>query len=82
MEEKCKNPETKIKNILPDGVKLEDYSDILRQLKQIKRRKEIQSLNPSIIFFYKINFMSVLQGFKQITFYSLFSLRIRKFYSC
>jgi predicted methyltransferase len=46
MEEKCKNPETKIKNILPDGVKLKDYSDILRRLKQIKkRRKEIQSLN-------------------------------------
>lgn len=55
MEEKCKNPETKIKNILPDGVKLEDYNDILRRLKQIKkRRKEIQSLNPSIIFFTKL----------------------------
>ena len=50
MEEKCKNPETKIKNILLDSVKLEDYNDILRRLMQIKRRKEIQSLNPSIIF--------------------------------
>ena len=51
MEEKCKNPETKIKNILPDGVKLEDYSDILRRLMQIKRRKEIQSLNPSFFIY-------------------------------
>lgn len=33
MEEKCKNPETRIKNILPEGVRLEDYDDILRRLK-------------------------------------------------
>jgi Xaa-Pro aminopeptidase len=47
MEEKCKNPETKIKNILPDGVKLKDYSDILRRLKQIKKKKERDSKSQS-----------------------------------
>lgn len=30
---KYKDLETRIKNILPEGVKLEDYNDILRRLK-------------------------------------------------
>lgn len=51
MEEKCKNPETKIKNILPDGVKLEDYNDILRRLKQIKK-KERDSKSQSFYYFF------------------------------